>query len=256
MRRRPLSGAWAVAAAVVLSGCVFGVPDVRLPRATADDLLHSLATRRAAVTSLRARARIRDGLASLWTREAVLLQRPATLRIDVLSPFGLALALGTDGTILWAYPPQDGVRYEGPATAENLARVLGAPIAIEDLVQVLLGLPPERDLAGTPQLETTATPSYHLTLPLADGRQELWFGGEPLALVRATETRTGQTELQVTFSEHDAGLPHAIEVVVPSTGNTVTLRYDAVEVNPALDAALFAPPPAPAVRPLPTGTRG
>jgi hypothetical protein len=243
--------------ALTCAGCgVFGRVTDRLPAATADDLLQSLASRRGALQRLRARARIRTGLASMWTREAVILQRPRSLRIDVLAPFGLAMAFGTDGTVLWAYPPRDGVRYEGPASPENLARVLGASIAVDDLVDVLCGLPPARLPTEAPRLEKTPDRQYRLTLPLADGTQQLWFRGDPLMLVRAEEIRTGQPPLQVAFSDHTDGFPHTIEVLVPNTGNTVTLRYDLVEPNAVIDPSVFAPPDAPAVRPLPTGAPG
>ena len=215
-----------------------------------------LGVTRPAPNSLRARARVRNGLASLWTREVVIAERPRALRIDVLSPFGLAMALGSDGTVLWAYPPQDGVRYEGPASPANLARVLGATISIEDLLDVLFGLPPARTAISAPILAATPDHEYQLTLPLADGTQRLWFRGDPLMLVRAEESRAQQPALQVTFGEHDDGMPHTIEVLVPSTGATVTLRYDQIETNPTLDPTIFAPPPAPTVRPLPAGAPG
>ena len=83
---------------------------------TAEHLLDGLAARRAAITSLRARARLKAGLAGLWTRQAVLVQRPGEVRMDVLSPFGLALAVGTQRDMLWAYPPSQQVRYEGEAS--------------------------------------------------------------------------------------------------------------------------------------------
>lgn len=251
MRRRSVS-ALVLLCVVASSGCGwFGRPSDRLPSATADDLLQSLATRRTAVSSLRTRARLRKGAASWWTHQAILVQRPRSIRVDVMSPFGLALALGTDGNLLWAYPPQDGVRYEGPATAENLARILGAAIVVDDLVDVLMGLPPLRRPSAAPQLTTTPEQEYRLTVPLTGGAQHLWFRGNPLALVRADETRADQTDFQVTFGEHEAGFPRTIEVVVPSTGATVTLRYDQVEPNAALDPTVFAPPPAPSVHPLP-----
>ena len=253
----PLKGpSLALALALACAGCgLFGHLSTRLPPATADDLLHSLASRRAAVSGLRARARIRNGVASLWTHEAVLVQRPRTLRIDVLSPFGLAMALGTDGVVLWAYPPQERVRYEGPASPENLARVLGATIAIDDLVDVLLGLPPAREPVAPPLLETTPDREYLLTVPLRDGTQKLWFQGDPLTLVRTEESHTDRAAVRVAFGEHEAGFPHTIQVLVPATDVTVTLHYDQIELNPVLDPSGVTPPPAPAVRPLP-GPRG
>ncbi|TMB03339.1 MAG: hypothetical protein E6J57_03540, partial [Deltaproteobacteria bacterium] len=68
-----------------LAGCFWRVPRV-LRAVTAEELLADLAARRAAVTSLRARARLRSGLTGLWTREALLVRRPDAVRIDVLSP--------------------------------------------------------------------------------------------------------------------------------------------------------------------------
>ena len=247
----------AVLLALACAGCgLFNRLADHLPPTTAEDLLHSLASRRVALQSLRARARVRNGLASLWVHEAVIVQRPRSLRIDVLSPFGLAMALGTDGAVLWAYPPQDGVRYEGPASPANLARVLGAAIAVDDLIDVLCGLPPARTAVGAPTLDTTPGREYRLTLPLADGMQRLWFRGDPLLLVRAEEARADQPALQVAFTEHEDGFPRIIEVLVPATGATVTLRYDQIEANATVDPTVFAPPPAPTVRPLPTGAPG
>ena len=128
---------------LLLAGCAGRGPRV-LRAVTAEGLLADLAARRAAVTSLRARARLQRGLTGLWTREALLVRRPDAVRIDVLSPFGLALAVGVQGSLLWAYPPAESTRYEGPASAANLTRLLGAPVEVGDVVEVLLGLPPAR----------------------------------------------------------------------------------------------------------------
>ena len=90
---RPGRGTW-VMAAVLAAGCAFRRPGPALgPPVSAETLFAPLAARRLAVTSLRARARVKSGLARLWTREALLVQRPDAVRIDVLSPMGLALAV-------------------------------------------------------------------------------------------------------------------------------------------------------------------
>src|SRR5207249_2931123 len=137
---RPRSRArWAAAVLVgllSLAGCLPGMRRPRpLPPATAAGLLEELSARRTAVQSLRARARLRAGLKGMWVREAFLVRRPTSVRIDVLSPFGLALAVGTDGTLLWAYPAGEGTRYEGAATPANLARFLGAPASVPEAAE-------------------------------------------------------------------------------------------------------------------------
>jgi hypothetical protein len=234
---------------VALAGCGLHGPRPLAPT-TADALLEGLAARRQAVTSMRARVSVKAGLAGMWTREALVVQRPAGVRIDVLSPFGLAVAIGTDGSVLWAFPPAEGARYEGPATPENLARFLGVPVAVPDLIDILMGLPPMRATVGPAHLETTRAREYSLTLPLADGAQTLWFAGDPLVLVRAEEVRVGGAVLRVTFGDWQAGLPRTLDVTVPTTGAAVHLAYDAVEPNVLVDPTLFAPPPAARVLPL------
>jgi hypothetical protein len=202
------------------------------------------------VTSLRARARLKAGLAGAWVREAVLVRRPDAVRIDVFSPAGLAYALGADGATLWAYPSSERTRYEGPATPANVTRLLGAPMAISDVVDVLLGTPPARRPSATPAVQVTVEREYRLTLPLADGSQDVWFAEDGYTVRRAEETRRGRAPLRVAFEDYQDGFPHAIVIESPASGEKLQLTYGAVEPNVALDAALFAPPPAPRVLPI------
>src|SRR5262245_482642 len=247
--RRPVLRAWAVAAvlAFLLAGCT------RAPRplrpATATDLLDGLAARRTAVSSLRARARLRAGLSGRWVREVVLVRRPDGVRIDVLSPFGLALALGVQGPLVWAYPPSQSTRYEGPATPENLRRFLGAPVAVDDIVDVLLGVPPARAPVDTPELSATKEGGYRLTVPLARGTQTIWFAGDTLLVERAEEANDGGVALAVAFPDYRAGFPPQVDVAAPG-GAAAQLTYEAVELNAVMDPVVFVAPPAPRVLPL------
>jgi hypothetical protein len=242
-------GAAASLVAVLLTGCALRAPRPLQPTSPAA-LLESLAARRAAVTSLRARARLRAGLEGVWTREAVLVRRPDAVRIDVLTPFGLALAIGARGEVLWAYPPSEGTRYEGPATPENLTRFLGAPIRVEDVVDVLLGMPPRRTPVGASVLAVTDGREYRLTVPIAEGIQTIWFAGDTLLVTRAEERRAGAAVLQVGFGDYRDGFPHLLDVSAPGRGTTVKVAYDVVEPNAPVEPALFAPPPAPRTMPL------
>jgi hypothetical protein len=217
---------------------------------TAEELLAALSARRSAITSLRARAQIASGVARLWTREAVVVRRPSAVRIDVLSRAGLVLALGTEGASLWAYPPMQAVRYEGPASPENLARFLGAPVSVPDLVDILLGVAPQREPAGRPRVEAAGDGEYRLAVPLAEGIQTLWFATDTHRLLRAEEARAGRLVLRVAFGDYRDGFPHALEVSAPDRGAAASLTYETAEPNAEVDPALFVPPPAPRVLPL------
>jgi hypothetical protein len=206
-----------------------------------------------AVTSLRGRARLRAGLRGAWTREAILVRRPAAIRIDVFSPLGLALAVGVHRGVLWAYPPAAATRYEGAATPANLSRFLGAPLAVADVIDVLLGVPPARAASGPPELSTTDEGEYRVTVPLAGGSQTIWFAGETLTVRRAEERSGDALTLRLTFDDYRDAFPHAIEIAAPTAAADARLVFETVEPNAVLDPALFAPPPAPRVLPLEDG---
>ena len=213
-----------------LGACALRAPRPVVP-VTAEELLAALSARRSAITSLRARAQIASGVARLWTREAVVVRRPSAVRIDVLSHAGLVLALGTEGSFLWAYPPMQAVRYEGAASPENLARFLGTP-------------------AGRPRVEAARDGEYRLAVPLAEGIQTLWFATDTHRLLRAEEARAGRLVLRVVFGDYRDGFPHALEVSAPERGAAASLTYETAEPNAEVDPALFAPPPAARVLPL------
>lgn len=245
---------------LVLAGTLAGCP-ARHPipspplRVSADALLGQLAARRSSITSLRARARLQSGISRIWTRQALIVRRPDEVRIDVLSPFGLTLAVGTKDDLLWAYPPSDAVRYEGAATPANVARFLGTPISINDLVDILMGLPPARRALDAPELQATADGEYRVRFPIEEGTQTLWFSGDTLALARAEEARPGGQVFSLAFADYRDGFPHKMSVSAPGGGNAVTLAYDGVETNTPIDPALFGPPPAPRVLPLEAAPR-
>lgn len=232
-----------VAACGLRSGAVRPVRET-----TADELLSAMAARRAAITSLRAQVRLRSGLARMWTRQAVLVQRPDAIRIDVLSPFGLALAIGTEGRTLWAYPPQQGVLYEGAASPANLQRLLGTPLAVGDLVDVFLGLPPARLPVTLPVLERSEE-AYVLTIAYRGGTQILRFALDTLELTQVEDRRDGGEPMRVTFGDYEDGFARALDLA-GGGGVAASIAFDRVEQNAVIDAAAFAPPRAPRVLPL------
>lgn len=238
-------------AAVSLAGCAARAPAPPLPPAVEPAaVLAALDARRAAVRSLRARTRLRAGLAGAWTRQAVLVRRPDAVRVDVFSPFGLALALGVQGPVLWAYPPAEATRYEGEATPGNLTRLLGAPLEVGDLVDVLLGVPPRRVPVAPVGLAGTEDGRYRLRVPLRHGLQTLWVAATTGHVMRAEESVGDQVVLRVDFGDYRGGFPHRLRIEVPAHDTAVTLAYQQVEENAFVDPVLFVPPRAPRVLPL------
>jgi len=234
----------------VLAGCPpFGAGRLGPAReTTADELVAGIEARRAATTSLRARMRLRSGLARMWVRQAVLVRRPSAIRIDVLSPFGLALALGTEGRTLWAFPPQQGIRYEGPASPANFARLLGTPLGVTDLVDVLLGVPPARVAIERPSVER-AGDEYVLTIRYRDGTQRVHYAIDTLQMTRIEERRDGAAPMEVAFSDYQDGFARALDLK-GETGVAASIAFDDVERNATIDPTAFDPPAAARVLPL------
>jgi len=238
--------------ALAVAGCGLRGPRLAVaPGTTAEGLFAGLEARRAAVRSLRARVQMRSGLAQVWAREAVVVERPSAVRVDVLSPFGLALALGTDGETLWVFPPQERLRYEGSATPENLARFLGAAVSSADLVNVLLGMPPQRIPSAPLRSEALADGMVRVVVPFPNGEQRLEFAGRPAYVRRAEETRAGALVMRIDFDDYRDGFPWRMDVRGAS-GAAASLRYVTIEPNVAVDPAVFRPPPAARVLPLET----
>ena len=245
------AGCLAVAMLLAVSGCALvRRPLLPPPPLAAQELLAQVEARRAATQSLRARSRVKAGFGGMWTRQAVLVRRPAEIRIDVLSPFGLAFAVGVAAERLWLFPPGEGVRFEGTPRPELLARLVGVPVAIEDLVDILLGVPPMRVAAGSPTASVTADGDAEIVVPLADGYQTLWFAAGSGDLRRMEEWTAGGAVLRLTFGDYRDGFPWLVEIAAPGLGQGATLAYDTVERNVALDARLFEPPEVPRVLPL------
>jgi hypothetical protein len=254
---RSLGRTW-VLLVLALAGCATlrHRPPPLAAGVTAEHLLDGLAARRAATTTLRARARLKAGLAGLWTRQAVLVQRPGEVRMDVMSPFGLALAVGTQHDTLWAYQPSQQVRYEGEASPLNLARFLGAPVSVGDLVDILLGVPPVRVATGPAVLSRGDEGALVVTVPFDGGTQVLSFDPATLDLQHGEERRGDVLALAVTFTDYQDGFPHGLDVSSPVVGSSARLAYDAVERNVPLDETAFSPPSAPRVLPLEAAATG
>lgn len=240
-----------VASAMLLAGCpgrvVVPRPDVPIDGRR---FLSDLDVRRGEQTGLRARAKLRSGVAGMWAREAVVVERPRSVRVDVLSPFGLAIALGTDGSSIWLYPPSEGVRYEGRATPENIARFLGAPVSVEDLVDILLGFPPRREPKGM-VVVTWQDGLWQIEVPHAGGRQALLVDPETGWVREAIEHRGDRAgDVRVRFFDHQDGFPHAIDVSAPALEVEARLRYAEIEHDPVVDASVFRGPTTVPTQPL------
>ncbi|HUJ28445.1 MAG TPA: DUF4292 domain-containing protein [Myxococcales bacterium] len=74
----------------------------------------------------------------------ILVKRPRSLRIEALTPMGdpAAVLVADDGQFA-LLDLRNNVFYRGPATPENLSRLIPAPLTPDELVALLTGAPPD-----------------------------------------------------------------------------------------------------------------
>lgn len=186
-------------------------------------------------------------------REQFTVRRPASLRLDVMSPLGVALTVAADNEQIAVFNPSDNTLIRGPASAATLERFVRIPMTPAQAVQLMLGLPPDNDIVSaapggfTTERDMTVV-SYNRP---GTGSYELGFQGGQLSLVRARDTAR-QLRYEVRYSDfRDIGamkFPFRLEATFFASDTTIKLRY----LNPSIDReiadSIFVLSPRPGTR--------
>jgi hypothetical protein len=215
--------------------------------------------------------------------------RPARLRMDVVSPFGVAVAtLTADGRGFALADKRDNVFFTGPASACNIARLTTVPVPGHVLVDLLRGEAPvlKHDAAGATiawdthgwwTLRIPSTREAREEIHLAP-RPEDWQKPWDQQRMRVLDVRVEQREYvlyHAELSDHagaatagprvdpdnidppippsgpacDAEVPRRIHVEVPVPEADVRFVYQQLTWNPPLPEGTFAQPPPAGMRP-------
>ena len=180
-------------------------------------------------------------------REALVVAQPDRLRIEIISAFGVALRITSNGRELRAWHGGDKTFYRGAASAENLARFTRLSLEVRQIVDILLGLPPLRKASGPPRVELeTATRLWRMAQPLpGGGRQNFWFDLERPLAIRAEEVdRDGDRLYLVAYRDYrdvtGVSLPFEIALEIPEQEATISLAYEDVRLNEPVGDDLFS----------------
>lgn len=205
-----------------------------------------LQARRDSVHSLRALAQLRyhDREGSNTSREAIVVARPDRLRVEVLSLFGSVFVLTADNGAISAYARQDGTVYRGAASPQNLWRYARLDLPVPDVVALMLATPPAA-LGHSAQVSFDAEAGWiQLSQPSPRGTLVVSFSDALLPVAMAQYGGDGEVQWRATFSgyEKHAGSAIATEIAIewPTWQRSMEVRLQDVEVNPVLDAAVFA----------------
>ena len=212
---------------------------------SAAELEAALATRRVAVQSLRALARLRyrDAEQSVASREAIVVARPDRVRVEVLSLFGSVFLLVADNGAMTAYARDENTVYRGQASPENLQRYVRLGLPVDELVDIVLGTPPPR--TGRAQVSfDDARGAVRLRRQLDQGAQTVWFSDATLPVATEEVGQDGAAHWRATFAAYEdhGGVPIAtrIGLDLPTWSQSMEIALQDVEVNPTLDGSIFA----------------
>jgi len=166
----------------------------------------------------------------------VAVKRPASVRIEALTPLGdPAAVLVADQGQFALLDLRNSVFYRGPATPQNLSRLIPAPLTADELVALITGSFPED---GEPLTAKRDDDGY--LLGLAD--ELVWLGAD--LRVRRVERRGWA----VTLDDHDEGVPRSIHLEAPAANTKVDLRLRNVATGKAPPAEAFRLTPPAGIR--------
>lgn len=223
-----------------------------LPAATpsAEQCLAALAERRTVIRSIRGFAQIayETGEDNVGARHAVLVRGPDHFRLEVLAPFGALAVIASDARELVVYARREAKIYRGPATAESVGAYTQVPVAVPDVVAVLLGTPPDRPATGPVSVvRDESVGAFKLVIPVAEGRAIVWLEPQTLAPVASETPLGGGAKLRVAFGAYEAigalKFPHAIDMRAEPGDRVVRVRYASPSLNTEIAENLFTFPP-------------
>ena len=221
-----------------MAGCAARQAANPSPTLAPDKAASSLAGRERLLTSLQTPAIMDYSGPSghLKAREQLIVRRPASLRVDAMSPLGVALIVAADDAQIAVFNPSSNTLMRGAASAATLARFTQIPMAPAQAVRLLLGLAPDNSiLAATPSSSRTEGEMRVLSYAGAGaGDYEFGFSSGQLALVRARDA-AGQVTYEVYYSDYrDIGpmkFPFEIEARFFANATAIKFHY----LNPLID---------------------
>jgi hypothetical protein len=273
-RRRIASRRWPwsasvvlITAAVQLSACSFIEPNaprgIRAPNEDASlpaKLAAALAERGRRLDSMQTPAVMEytNPRHHLKVREQITIRRPQDLRIEAMSPFGVAMVLAARDSRLAIFRSSDNTLMRGAATADTLDRFAQVPLAPKPAVDLLMGLSPDdailsaapasvRVSDGLLVLSYVSSGGGTLELGFSQGQ----FAQDQLVMVRQ-RLAGGRVSYAVHYSDfQDIGgimMAYQIEADFPLAQSTVKFSLQRPIVNGAVADSMFVLSPGPSTR--------
>lgn len=190
--------------------------------------------------------------------EAFVLQAPSRFRLETLGAFDQpALFLTSDDREMSLYSKKHNAVYRGIPSQENLFKLSGINLSVDDMIFVLSGNPPILRSINTewgvflPEQQLF----YLERIALNENRvQRIWFDTtrSVITYLREHQLPSGNLFLEIQFDDYRAAangyaIPRRILINRPLEETLVNIEYENFSVNQPIDQTLFtfpAPPDA------------
>jgi hypothetical protein len=241
---------------LILSACATSAPpgsETSAPIGQVDvsALTTAMAHRDRALESLQTSAVMEytSGTDHVKAREYIVVRRPGCLRVEAMSPFGVALIVAAQDSRLQIFDPSKNTLMRGTADAATLSKFARIPMAPRDAVGLLMGIVPEAQTTAPPDAVSIEGDMTVLAYVEADqSRRELGFLDGQLAMVRKRAT-AGAVNFEIRYSEYRdiGGVMFAYKVVAdfPAAETRVSFSYQRPIVNGTVADSMFTLTPGP-----------
>lgn len=209
------------------------------------DLTRALAERDKALISVQSGAVMQYSAAgnSMKAKEQIVARRPASLRVEVMQPFGVALILAASGSHLAIFSPSQKKLIHAAASADTLNQYVQIPMEPRDVVALLMALAPaDFDLDTAPASVQRDDPMTVAVWQKSEtATRQLGFTDGLLTMVRETDGDFVQYEVR--YSDyHDIGgvmFPYTVDADFHTARSHLTLRYLRPIVNGQVPDSTF-----------------
>ena len=244
------------AAMLAICGCAAvtpSAPGTAAPAGAAQvaQLTSAMAERDRALQSMQTSAVMEysNGDQHVKAREDLVARRPASLRVEAMSPFGVALIVAAQDSRLQIFEPSRNTLMHGTASAATLARFARIPMAPRDAVGLLMGIVPEAQTSAAP--DSVANDGGVMVLMYAGpdhSSRELGFENGQLVMVRE-RAAGGAVNYEIRYADyHDIGgvmFPYQVDADFPSVQTHVSFHYRRPIVNGNVPDSVFVLTPGP-----------
>ena len=212
--------------------------------ATVEDLLARVKVAESQVFAVKGEAKLKvtsprgNGSAGLF----VAVMHPALIHLEAIDFFGRPQAvLVTDGTTFKLYDAQQSRFFRGPATAQNLSRLLPLALPPDELAALLLGRVPRLDTADASMRFDQRAGHFVVALKKDAVVQTIEVEPPSYRVVKSSFTGVDTYTVELGDIETTGALDFPKKAALRSTtaATSIELNYKDLELNPEADLTMF-----------------